>query len=581
MMTRRNQRRACLAVLAALLLGVVSANAADPLFNPQHNIGPSYPYYDYNAALTFFTSQNDRQATIKSYRVDIPVGWHIASASIDPSTKAGCSDITSAGDASTNAEAIGYSFITLHNDDTRGVGGGAFFGGNISYLSYNAATETATLCALVTTSSTQIPTAFRTVMFQLSLTRNPDGSGTLSWDYARVPGANPAAPRSIFDNELYYTTKNTSILSSRIQFNPTTGGNYHTTAGGKTKVKFVWNPSTPGNYTFTGRYTPCGPGDPGFCLSSPATAVLPWTLAITNYPVGYHPPAVLTSPAIWSVLTGTAPLTFRWRQPATAGTDKIKGYVLTVQEDNHPATRKTFYLISDPGNAGYAAGADPCAPNGTASECRMDFAWNLLSDTNVAIPSDTTFSANLVVLYQDGHRSDGGCDDGSAAGVLAPCPDGTMPAYGSVRSDGVAYTQFLHRDTVWPLRYRKIINNSNPQGKWPGVWMVYVLLADVDGKKFEYIVWKAGATFAGTGPAVNGNNGAAVGSITFANTTGSFRWTLDAVLEPANARGVFLAVTSNNQPAYADRFDGCSAGAPINTSVGRYPCYQSHTMGRI
>ncbi len=579
-MTRRTKRTAAMAILAAFLLSLGNAHADAPL-NPVQTVSTIYPYYGFPSTLSFDVKQNDKEMTIKSYSVKIPSGWHVASASPDPSTSANCDALVPSTplDAGDNAEIVGYTTLTLTNDDIRSRSGPITYRGFLYHHSYAPATETATLCGYVETKSSLIPAANRLIVFDAFLQRNADGSGTLSWDYSAVTGAAPGT-RSIFDNT-YYQTEKTSITWSGLGLYANTDGNFNRDAGGAfAKIQYAWNPDATGTYPFIGTYTPCGLGEAGFCSSSvtPSPATKTTTLNITNYPVGHHPGPALTAPSLWALDTSTGPTTFRWNRPAPKGGDAIKGYVLTLSADYVASSKKTFYLITDKDNPG-VADPNPCGVDGTASSCAFDLNWaGLLSDTGTPIPANATFSANLVAIYKDLHRSDGRCDDGTAAGAAAPCADSSVPAYDIYRGTGIARTQFLHRNTAWPLKYRKII--STTQSAYGSVWQVYVLLADLDAKKFEYVVWKpTGTTFAGGGATVIGSN-AGGGVIEFLSNAGG-HWNLSAVLEPTAARGLFVAITTNNQVKYIDRFDGCPAGGSVSTAVGRYPCYQSGAMTKV
>lgn len=574
-MTRRGLRTVSAVLFLASMLSTLNASGADA-FSPNQFIGAGSPFYSYSASLNFDTSQSDRYVTIKSYRVDLPAGWHIAHGSIDPSTQLTCDGLTAAN-TETSAERIGYTQLTLHNDDTRGRSGAVPFSGFLYLLNSDTTTATATLCSRMTTSSSLIPAANREVMFQILLKYDTTTGGSLTWSYATVPGAVPGS-RAIFDSP-YYSSKNTSILYTRIELNTLTKGNYHTDlAGKKTAVRFVWNPSTPGNYSFIGTYTPCGVGDPGNCSSSATPAVRTTVVRITNYPTGFHPGPTVTSPALWSVLRGTAPVSVKWRQPTTlSSSDPIKGYIVTVSADYVADSTKTFYFITNTNSPSFTP-EGPCGSDGALAECAFGLTLPYTSDASKLVSADNNFTLTMVTLFEDGHRSDGNCDDGSGTGTPPPCADGTVPAF---VASGTARTQFMHREYAWPLAYRKIINNNSP-AKWPGVWQVYVLLADLDKNKMQYVEWKpVGATYAANGTTISGANSTG-GVISFTQMSGATHWMLHAVLGPTDARGVWVRMSSSNQIQNADRFDGCSffgtpiprLGAPFPdlTGLGSLPC---------
>jgi hypothetical protein len=520
------------------LMAIVSLNAhASALFNPNQFVGASSSFYEYNASINFDTSQVDRSLTIKSYSVDLPAGWHIAHESIDPSTVTSCKDLN---DAELAAERIGYTQLTLHNDDTRGRSGPIPFSGFLYFLSSNPLTDTATLCSVMTTTSSLIPVGNRDIMFQILLRYNTSSGGTLKWDYAAVPGA-PAGTRSILDNT-YYLAKNTSILYTRIELNTLTKGNYNTDGSDKkAAVRFVWNPSTPGNYTFTGTYTPCGSGESGNCSPDADPAIRTTVVRITDYPTGFHPGAVLTAPGLWDILRGPNPISIKWQQPSkTSPTDPIKGYVINLTADYVADSSATLYLITDKSNVNFSSSA-PCGPDGMLPECALAFSLPYTSDSGKLISAENNFSLTLVALFKDGHRSDGLCDDGTAVGVVAPCADGTVP-YAS--SSGVARTQFMHRVKAWPLVYRQIVNARPGYG----AWQIFVLLVDLEAHEFQFVTWKpAPTTYGGGGiESVVGSNSAG-GAIAFQQLSGPQHWLVDAVLTPSSATGLWVLTSSTNE----------------------------------
>jgi hypothetical protein len=589
-------------VVALLVTGTASANHTDgnpatATFNPLQLIGTSYPYYGYNSSLIFDVTQQDHEVPIKSYRVDIPAGWNIAMNSVDPpTTYTNCFAPTdndmpmNIGVASPGAlERVGSVLMTLLNDPTRGQGGPVPYSGFLWFLKFDETTQTTTLCGRITTSNGALFTHSQ-IRFEVLLKHNGDGSFTMTWDFSAVDGA-PAGDKSIFDNADFQNTK-ASVLYTRLELNTLTSGNFNKDpSGAKAKVRFVWNPQTTGSYTFTGTYTPCSvaAGDPASCASNFAPAVRNTTIRITNYPTGYHPGATITSPALWSVLRGNTPLTVKWKPPtSTSAADQVKGYVLTMSADYVANSTKTEYMITNPSVAGYDAAKDPCATTEAGTTCTWTKPWPLVADGGLSLPVDANFSLNIVTLYVDGHRSDGNCDDATPAGFAPPCAGDTVPA---VPLTGVARTQFLHRAYQWPLAYQKIVsqsctrNFSNGKCQFTGVWQVYVLLADLDARQFQYIEWKpVGLSFTGGGLTVVGSN-ALGGVISYTNLTGPYHWTLNAVLGPSDARGAWLRMSSTNEIQNADRFDGCTFFDlyPTTPSLGlHYPCpAQAAAMGKI
>lgn len=553
MMTQRRSRRALPALIAVLLLagGTAGANHTDGdsntgLFGPAQSIGTSIPYYGYGSSINFDTSHNDHAVTIKSYDVSIPAAWNIAMNSVDPSTQTTCAGLTPANTTVDNkgkggvAERVGAVAINLHNDDTRGRSGAIPYVGYLWFLNYDTISDTTTLCGLATTGSALVPFANREIMFEVRLKHNGDDSLSMTWNYAAVTGAVPGS-RSIFDNA-YYQGKNTSILYTRVVLNTLSLGNYNKAPDGVfANVRFVWNPETIGNYTFTGTYTPCGAGDPGNCASNVSPAVRTGVVRIIDYPAGYHPSPLLAAPLLWSVVTGPDPVAIKWQQPTlVSGSDPTKGYIATISADYVPDSTKTLYLITDTGNPNVAS-PNPCGADGKAASCAVALPFPYTSDAGKSIAADGNFSMTLIGLFKDGHRSDGRCDDGTGVGSPPPCPDGSSPAI----SAGIARTQFLHRTRAWPLMYQQKIPGSKPNS---GMWQIYVLLADLDGHEFEFIEWKpVGATYIGGGVTVQGSNLAGSGAIAYSKLNGPKHYSLDVVITPTIAFGAWVLTSSTNE----------------------------------
>lgn len=560
-MTRQMSKRPLLGLLATVILTMgMTAGNAEPTLNPTQVIGVNYPYYSYNGSFTYDTYQLDRAATVKSYRLDIPTGWHISLNSLDASSQPSCSALTGAN-INTSAERLGETIIHLKNDDTRFATGGngtAIFFGALYFLNYDSLTKTATLCGRATTSVSTIPNTGtnREIMYQVLLKLNGDGSYTMTYDFSAVPGS-PAGTRSIYDSP-YYQSENTSITYTRVSFQSLTPGNFNKNADGtKSPIRFIWNPDTPGNYAFKATYTPCGLGEPGYCFStpSPPSVEKTSTIGITNYPTGFHPGGTFTQPALWSVFTGGAPLSIRWSQPsipAASGETGIKGYALTLSADYVANSTKTIYFVTDPGTPG-TANPNPCGVDGAAAVCTFDLAMPYTSDADTIPPADGNYSMNLVTIFKDEHRSDGRCDDDTVKGYDPPCADLSIPARVESKGyvpGGISYTQFMYRTKAWPLVYRQIINTNN--SNYGSIYQVYILMADLDGKAFEFVQWKpAGARFPGGGNTINGTN-AFGGAIAYAQTSGPQRYYLDVLMGPTQAGGTWILTSSTNDPQTKD-----------------------------
>lgn len=494
---RPTRARLCLLALALTIgtSGIATAghyddNPATGSFAPGFGIHADNPVADSLSGLTFRVTQRDHEDVIRSYRIAVPAGWRFAAGSVDASSLASCRDVNSTN-LMTKMEALGPARIVLQTNTTRDPNpnplqpftapGPATYLGGLWFLRWDPASSTATFCGFVTRKTGRVtPGTPSDIVFGVSLRFLADTSWELSFDLAAAPEALPG-DRSITDNGAFQREE-VSVLEVMLQIQGATYGNFNKDpAGEKASVAFSRAPATPGSYTVTGTFTPCPSDEPASkCDSGASPVVSKDSVQITTQPSGYHPAPKITEPIRFAVVTGTSAPVVRWTQPATAPLDAIRGYVLTVQPTNKPEASHVRYLVTDPEAQGYLASADPCAPGGSAPTCSLPLEFPLSTASSGLLPVNGQYLAKLVTLFRDRHRSDGRCDDGTAAGALPPCADGSTPAFAA---PGVASTDFLLRSRPWPLAYRQCISGNR------GIHQVHVLLADLDQQAFEFTSW--------------------------------------------------------------------------------------------
>ena len=584
-------------VIVIALLAPVSAARADHLdgdpatggFAPTFKPTVDFPQVDQYSGVSLRVRQLDHEEQTDRYEVTIPAGWRFPLASLRESTLAGCKDSGGLpgvpGYIHDSMEAIGSSVVTLQTDATRNPNpdplapgqapGPATYVGGLWFHSWDEGSSTAVLCGYAKTNNTRLvgdpfsadtaPSSDRQMLFEVTMTRAADGSWRLAWDFDAVSGAAPG-DRSITDDPTF-TAGNVSIIEVNLILARATVGNYHTDpTGRKVPVRFARTPASAGTYRFSATFSPCAAADPGSCDSDTPpltrTADVPVTLRV---PEGFHPRAVIQAPARFSVIEASDEVTLRWAQPDASVFDPVRAYVVVVSPPDptpqHLAKYHTRYLVTDPEDPAYAASSDPCAPGGASESCALTLAFPLTTGDGTIYGPEGLYSASLVTVFADGHRSDGRCDDGTALGAPAPCADGSVP---KIAAPGYAFTEFYLTQDDWPLVYRDVIPRTDGTG--PNI--TYVLLIDFATNRLEFVVWQplGGATTRRfTDMRVVGAN-EGLGAIALLDLADGFA--LEVVVTPADAIGLLHVPTPSALGGYVTK-DFCASriSVPIPPST--------------
>jgi hypothetical protein len=521
---RRVQWRAAVATIVVLLLLAPPSRGATRPFKPDMRVLSDTVVANHPAGLTVDVTQADGTIPVRSYEVAVPAGWRISLASIDPSPLTSCR--MAVADNRTTMEVLGSAMVKLHTDMTRMTSPGsrqsgpAVFRGGIWFLSWDPSGRVATMCADVRTNNSQIASANREIMIEISAVVLGDGSIRLTYDLDAVPGALPGE-RSITDNPTYLA-QNVSVLETELKLSQNSGGNYNQDPSGKhVGVTLVQTPLAQGRYVFAAMLSACSAGAPN-CDAAPVSRQQ--VVYVTGLPQGVHPAPVVNGPAYFGVVRGPS-ATVKWYQPAVS--EQVAGYVMLI--------------------------GVPYLPNAVHHEriettCTADCSRTLtfpLSNLDSSLPDlpvEGVFRLRLITRFADGHRSDGRCDDGSILGAPAPCADGTTPAF---KAPGYGATEFLHRTEAWPLAFEQIVAGSNRRT----VGQIYVLLANLDEQRFEFVFWKPiPANYDGGGSGVMGSNTSG-GVITYEQLSGPRpHWGLHMTITGSRAGGYFETWGSTRVP---------------------------------
>lgn len=465
-------------------------------FEPQFTAATEIPIIDSNAGLTLRVTQQDKETVARRYTVAIAPGWRFAAASIDRSDLPNCRAATDKDDLARKAEHVAFVRVVVATDPTRDdtprvnssrrvettSPGPAIYEGDLWLLDWNETASEARLCGFVETSSTRVPISRKTVVFQAALRLMLDASWRFSWDLAAVPGA-PAGERSIIDNTTFQQ-ENVSILESQIRLDALTPGNFNRDSDGtRTRVAFSRTPSTAGYYEVRGIFTPCGTADASSCKSAAAPRELVVTLLISHAPTrASHGSGLLTGPTAqnlpdgFGLVIGTQDVDVEWAQPSDLfdnPVDRVKGYVLVIAEPGDQESRRFEYLVTDPDLPGFDARA-PCGESGIESTCTLRLSFPMTSAEGRDLSGDGVYNLALVTVYEDGHRTDGLCDDLTGQGARCAA----RVAGFNVGSPEISTWQLVARQQAWP----------NIFVMTRGERLIYLLFVDFAAHAAEYFI---------------------------------------------------------------------------------------------
>lgn len=548
------------ALMMSLVVSVPGLGSAEVGFDPRLTMGAASTVVDTASNLTMNVTQVDHAPLIRDFQMAIPAGWRLSVGTVDPSTLGSCVDaaedfpsyLLTSPKALENMESVGLATIKLATKDTRDPNpritpenafntpqwnpgpaiydGGGFLGhgspaAGLWFHRWDPVESTATLCGIVRTDNTRIPTELRELIFQLDLKLMSDGSWNLSFDFDAAPGA-AAGFRSVTDNEAFLASE-VSILEVRLQITDLTGGNFQRKADGTKcdpnsrngynpcKVIFSRTPVTPANYPFRGTFSECQ--NVAGCASLPTIREV--IIPITNLPSTFvHEAAVLTGPGSPQIPVGygffddTDSVTVTWNQPPTNPREDVRAYVLLIARAGDKEGRFE-YMILDPADPGVDS-RRPCGEDGRAPSCSLSLAFPLTGSPH--LQGEGKYDLALVTIYRDGHRTDGRCDDGTGAGVVCSSSTGFR-----IVPKGVSTWEFFITRKAWPNAFAEV-QIITPSGAAPGTFYsapVYVLLVDFELQRGEFIFWQyVGVTerrFAATSNEIKGSGTA--GLVSFAS----------------------------------------------------------------
>ncbi len=486
-----------------------------------------------------------REVPIRRYSMRIPKGWRFAVTGLRESTFQSCADPVSSPPGTDpsvdpmpqwlrNMEAIGYALLRVSTNETRDpdtwyhsegtgtfesrtapavltgytTGGSARPGASLWFLRWSEVERTAILCgtlrvstslAIATSPTTppesgrRIPIRQREVIFQATLQLLPDDSWEFAFDLDAVPGL-PGGFRSLTDNP-YFIDSDLSIIDFQFSLSGQSAGNFNLDPEGKSCLRPNNDPPLPQNrcalafsrtpvvgasYEFGTELWPCPSSSS--CLSIAKR----FTIPISPLPSTFvHRPAKLTGPTTvgvptgYAVLTNTSELTVSWEQPPQNPVEAVRAYVLTLAKPLDENSRHSEYLVVDRGDPAFDTRL-PCAPDGKGTTCTFTFSFPL-----GALRGDGKYDASLITVYQDGHRTDGRCDDGTGEGALC---DPTEPAF-KVVPPGISYWQFWITSRPWPNVYveEQVFRPTGSAVLFNAP--AYMLLVDFSLKQAEFVAW--------------------------------------------------------------------------------------------
>jgi hypothetical protein len=272
-------------------------------------------------------------------------------------------------------------------------------------------------------------------------------------------------------------------------------------------VALTRTPSAAGTYEFRSILRPCAEGlapptEPlpengksvgvsckNNRLGAPVVTSDSVTISAPPIPGNFYGSAKLTGPVTAGAPTGFAVLraatsvTVPWTQPPLGNNQRIQGYVLAVATPGREDTLHLEYLVTDPTSAGFddrkPCGADGRGALGPNTPCSLTLNFPLSTIGSGSLTADGIYDIALITVYKDGYRTDGKCDDGTAAGVACAA---NVPA-AKIEQPGVSVWHVLTRSQAWPDAFmQSFVNGSGPIG-------AYVLLVDYSKHVAQLVAW--------------------------------------------------------------------------------------------
>lgn len=507
--TARHTRRRALILVVVLAVAAPLAARADHFdgdassgsFDPQYEVKVPNAVTNQPSDYTFRVTQSDHEDPVVRALFRAPGAWPFeqAMAAMKPAQRRDGNPAGSCDDAIdglnnnkrsdagfARAERVGTSFLSAHLDGISRTGAAGAkaqptdtpvtWTGEHAFRSWDAATETARMCLLLRSTDAR-------VLNLPDTDPSPDSDGiegvtelVASYEVQRLTDGDDVwwqvpADLSGLAKDSTLQTLHASLIEFRNTYAGVTAGNWQRAR------PFARAPSIDGTYGFEGIFWTCPAADPSYrnCRSARGTPVRRTAdIVVRLARSGAHPIPTLLEPLPFSIVDGEAPVNVRWRERADFETPV--GYVVSVAE---PGERDRARIWSRP----FVSGAgSPCDGTGI---CALAVSFPLVTDSFQLLTAGKKYGVSVTAIFEDGHRSDGRCNDGTAAGTADHCAALVSHA------PGWAGVEVFVSDHAWALRYRGVLSvneRATPSND--------LLLVDPDGREVAFVLWNVGAAAA-------------------------------------------------------------------------------------